>query len=135
MKKSMLATLAMAGFGLWGGQAQAQTMDGKTVFAKNCAACHMATGAGIPGAFPALKANKFVLGDQDAVITTVLKGRGGMPTFAESLDDTQLSLAISYIRTSWGNGAAPVGADQVAKVREQSKSATVIKKEQPTNIH
>ncbi|CDG83696.1 c-type cytochrome [Janthinobacterium agaricidamnosum] len=124
-----LALLAMAQ------SAGAQAMDGKTVFANNCAACHMAGGTGIPGAFPALKANKFVLGDADQVIVTVLKGRGGMPTFAESLDDGQLALAVSYIRGAWGNTGAAVSTEQVAGVRSKSNAAGVVKKEQPTNIH
>ena len=132
MNKSKLIILWSLGAVLPAG---AQTPDGKTVFANNCSACHMVNGAGIPGAFPALKANKFVLGEQDSVITTVLKGRGGMPTFAESLDDASVAAAVSYIRTSWGNTAGSVTTELVATVRSQSKAGVVIKKEQPTNIH
>ena len=130
MKKIILmALLAMAT------HAGAQTLDGKSLFAKNCAACHQASGAGIPGAFPALKANKFVLGDSGAVISTVLKGRGGMPTFATSIDDDKLALVLSYIRQSWGNQAGAVSAQQVQAVRSQSSAGEVVKQEQPTNVH
>lgn len=115
--------------------AGAQALDGKAVFAANCAACHQAAGTGIPGAFPALKANKFVAGDAAAVITTVLKGRGGMPTFADSIDDAQLAAVISYVRTAWGNTAGAVSEDEVKAVRNQSKAGAVIKKDQPTNVH
>jgi mono/diheme cytochrome c family protein len=116
-------------------QAGAQSLDGKSLFAKNCAACHQASGAGIAGAFPALKGNQFVLGDSGAVISTVLKGRGGMPTFATSIDDDKLALVLSYIRQSWGNQAAAVSAQQVQAVRSQSSAGEVVKQEQPTNVH
>src|SRR6266571_9270956 len=115
MKRLVLIAL-LAG----GAQAAAQTVDGKSLFAKNCAACHQATGAGVPGAFPALKGNRFVQGDAGAVITTVLMGRGGMPTFAESIDDAQLAQVISYIRQAWGNQAPAVSAQEVQAVRSHA---------------
>ena len=131
MKKLMLMALMMGALA----PAGAQAPDGKTLFGKNCAACHQATGAGIPGAFPALKGNKFVQGDASEVISTVLKGRAGMPTFAASLDDEQLSLVLSYVRSSWGNKGAAVGAADVQAVRSASNAGAAIKQEQPTNVH
>ncbi len=115
--------------------AHAESMSGKDVFAKNCAACHMATGMGIPGAFPALKNSKLVLGDANAVVSTVLKGRGGMPTFAASLDDDKLAAVVSYVRQSWGNQAAVVTVQDVKTIRSNINASKVVKKEQPTNIH
>jgi cytochrome c6 len=115
--------------------ASAQALDGKATFAQNCAACHQAAGTGIPGAFPALKGNKYVQGDASAVVVTVLKGRGGMPTFAESLNDEQIASAISYIRTSWGNAASAVTTEQVMAVRNQSNAGDTVTKDQPTNVH
>ncbi len=130
MKRWIL--LAMLGLGAHAG---AQTLDGKAVFAANCAACHQATGAGIPGAFPALKGNRFVQGEAGPVITTVLMGRGGMPTFAESVDDAQLAQVISYIRQAWGNRAGPVSAEAVQAVRNHANAGEVVKPEAPTNAH
>jgi cytochrome c6 len=130
MKKLILVALSVLS-----AQAGAQALDGKQIFATNCAACHQATGLGIPGAFPALKGNKFVQGDPTAVMATVLKGRGGMPTFAESLDDANLAAVISYVRSGWGNTASPVTEADVKAVRTATNSVDVEKKEQPTNIH
>jgi cytochrome c6 len=130
MKKIILMVILGAA-----AQAGAQTVDGKTVFAKNCAACHQASGAGIPGAFPALRGNPFVQGDAGTVIATVLKGRAGMPTFATSLDDEKLALVLSYIRQSWGNNAAAISEPDVKTVRDRSSAGEVIKQEQPTNVH
>ena len=101
------------------GSAQAQTAgaDGKTLFAKNCAACHQATGKGIPGAFPALAGNGFVQGAPADVATVLLKGRGGMPDFSGSLDDAEIAQVLSYVRTSWGNSAAPLSQQDVGTLR------------------
>ena len=130
MKRWIVA--AMLGLGA---QAGAQTLDGKAVFAANCAACHQATGAGIPGAFPALKGNRFAQGDADAVIATVLMGRGGMPTFAESIDDAQLAQVISYIRQAWGNQAEPVSPQAVQAVRHKLNASEVVRPDAPANAH
>lgn len=134
MKKTILPALLLAST-ILSAQAGAEALDGKKIFAANCAACHQATGLGIPGAFPALKGNKFAQGDPALVIATVLKGRGGMPTFAESLDDANLAAVISYVRSGWGNTAAPVTEADVKAVRTSSNSAEAEKKETPTNIH
>ena len=132
MKRSIL----MLGLAAAAVQAQAQptAVDGKTVFAKNCAACHQASGAGIPGAFPALKGNTFLQGEADPVIATVLKGRAGMPAFAASLDDVQLAAVLTYARGAWGNKAGTVTAEQAAAVRGAAE-APASTQEKSTIIH
>ena len=110
------AALVLAGC-LSATNAQAQAADGKTLFAKNCAACHQANGKGIPGAFPALAGNAFVQGAPVDVATVLLKGRGGMPDFSGSLDDGEIAQVLSYVRTSWGNSAAPVSEQEVGSQR------------------
>jgi mono/diheme cytochrome c family protein len=127
--KTMILLLALAASSV-----QAQAQDGKTMFAKNCAACHQASGAGIPGAFPALKGNALAQGDPAIVVATVLKGRAGMPAFAASLDDEKLSAIITYVRGAWGNKAGPITTADVASVR-QAASAASVAKETGTIIH
>jgi mono/diheme cytochrome c family protein len=97
--------------------AHADGTDGKNLFAKNCAACHQPTGKGIPGAFPALAGNAFVQGAPGDVATVLLKGRGGMPDFSGSLDDGEIAQVLTYVRSSWGNGAAPVSEQDVGSAR------------------
>lgn len=127
---TVLATaLALAASG-----AQAQAVDGKALFAKNCAACHQATGLGIPGAFPALKGNVFAQGDPAIVIATVLKGRAGMPAFGASIDDEKLGAILSYVRSAWGNKASAVATADVATVRKTASIAPVMH-ETGTIIH
>ena len=97
--------------------AHADNTDGKSLFAKNCAACHQPTGKGIPGAFPALAGNAFVQSQPADVATVLLKGRGGMPDFSGSLDDGEIAQVLTYVRASWGNGAAPVTEQDVGSTR------------------
>jgi mono/diheme cytochrome c family protein len=103
--------------------ALAQSPDGQALFMANCAACHQPTGVGIKGAFPALAGDPFVKGDAELVIATVLQGRGGMPTFKADLDDGQIAAVLTYVRSAWGNGAAPVTPAAVADVRAKGPAA------------
>ena len=118
----MRAALMVLLLGAGAAQAQIAPADGKTIFSKNCAACHQASGAGIPGAFPALKANTFLQGEPDPVIATVLKGRAGMPAFAASLDDAQLATVLTYARSAWGNKAGAISAEQSAAGRNAANA-------------
>jgi len=95
--------------------------DGKALFTKNCAACHQASGKGIPGAFPALAGNKFVQGPSSEVATVLLKGRGGMPDFSPTLADADIAEVLSYVRSAWGNQAAPLTEAEVAALRDTLK--------------
>lgn len=92
-------------------------------FSDNCAACHQLDGKGIEGAFPALAADKFLLGPAAAPIRVVLNGRGGMPSFRGDLSDARIAAALTYARTSWGNKAAAVTAAQVASLRGDAAGA------------
>ncbi|WP_303539860.1 c-type cytochrome [Sphingomonas natans] len=104
--------------------------DGKALFAANCAACHQGAGQGIPGAFPALARNKFVVGDPKLVAATVLNGRGGMPAFRDSLKDDQLAATVSFVRMSWGNKAPAIPPAIFAAVRTGK-----MKTERPMPVH
>ena len=91
--------------------------DGKTLFAKNCAACHQANGRGIPGAFPALDGSALVIGGAAQAAEVLLKGRGGMPDFSGSLDDADIAAVLNYARASWGNRAPPLSGAEIEAQR------------------
>lgn len=112
--RSFAAALALAG-ALPAGALAAPL--GQQVFVDNCAACHQASGAGVPGAFPALNGDKFVTGAPKPVAAVLLNGRGGMPAFRNDLSNSQIAAAISYIRGAWSNKAPPVPDALVAAVR------------------
>ncbi len=86
---------------------------GEQVFNANCAACHQASGEGIPGAFPALVAAPSVLGPQAAQIDILLNGKGaGMPAWKQ-LSDVEIASVITYTRNAWAN--AGTGTDPVVQ--------------------
>lgn len=102
---------------------------GDSLYSANCASCHQANGAGLPGAFPSLVGNAVVLDDDPTEhIHTALFGLSGktidgvdysspMPGFAHLADDV-LAAIINHERTSWGNDGATVTAADVKAVRE-----------------
>jgi mono/diheme cytochrome c family protein len=115
---AIFLALIIAPLPVWAGP------SGQEQFAANCSACHRLTGQGAPGVFPALAGNAFVQQpDPRAVVTVVLKGRGGMPSFKADLDDGQIAAILSYVRSAWGNQASPVAAPLVAAVRAQAPPA------------
>lgn len=84
---------------------------GEKVYASNCAACHQASGKGLPGAFPALDGDKVVLGPKGDQISILLNGQGaGMPAWKQ-LSDVEIASVITYTRAAWGNQAK--GTDPV----------------------
>lgn len=102
---------------------------GQALFTATCAACHQATGEGLPGAFPPLKGNPAV-NDADPTqhIHVVLHGLQGtriggilyaspMPPFGTILSDADVANIINYERRSWGNHGVPATVEQVAAER------------------
>ena len=101
----------------------AQPMSGEALKAKgekayltHCAACHQASGKGLPPTFPALAGSAMLTGDAEAVITQVLKGRNAMPPLGY-LSDADIAAALTYSRQSWGNDASAVQPADVAAAR------------------
>lgn len=103
--------------------------SGQSLFNDNCSACHQRTGLGVKGAFPALAGNKLVQGPPAVVASTVLVGRGGMPSFKSDFNDAQLAAILTYVRSSWGNKAPAITPGQIAAARRQSSAAA-----QPKNL-
>jgi cytochrome c oxidase subunit 2 len=92
---------------------------GGEVYAANCAACHQATGKGMPPAFPPLDGSKLVNGPKAGQIGIVLNGKPGtaMAPFAR-LSDAELAAVITHTRTSWGNKADAVMPAEVKAARK-----------------
>ena len=78
---------------------------GETVYQANCAACHGPTGAGIPGAFPAMTGSPIVLGDPAAHIDIVVNGKAGtaMAAYKGQLNDVDIAAVLTYERNALGN--------------------------------
>jgi len=78
---------------------------GETVYQANCSACHGATGAGIPGAFPAMTGSPVVTGDAAGHFDIVVNGKAGtaMSAFKAQLNDVDIAAVITFERNSFGN--------------------------------
>ncbi len=110
-------------------------VPGKSLFSKNCAACHQATGKGLPGTIPPL-AGSALAANEDATkpIRVVLHGfkgeierngakfNGQMQSWKTNFNDQEIADILTYVRSSFGNAAAPVTADQVKDVRAKTAS-------------
>ena len=73
---------------------------GEKTYGANCAACHQASGKGVPPAFPPLDGSKVATGPKAAHIDTVLNGvtKDGKPTAMvgwKQLSDTDLAAVIT----------------------------------------
>jgi cbb3-type cytochrome c oxidase subunit III len=110
--------------------------DGKQVYSTTCAACHQATGEGVEGTYPPLAGSEWVNGDESKVVRIVLNGvtgpvevagetyNGMMPAWGPVLKDADIAAVLTYVRSSWGNKAAPITEATVAKIRAGTSSRT-----------
>lgn len=102
---------------------------------QNCESCHVDTGAGYPPYLPPLAGNPPVMDpDPASLINIVLNGSSRlivdgtpdayrMPGYRKSLNDQQIADIVSFMRESWGNGAAGVTVEQVAGLRALTEQA------------
>ncbi|MGP1629067.1 MAG: c-type cytochrome [Giesbergeria sp.] len=107
-------------------------VDGKALFAAHCAACHQATGKGLPGVFPPLDGSEWVHGEPRVLANILLHGiegeievegatyKGSMPSF-QQLADSELAGLASYIRSSWSNKGEAVKPDLFEHERKASQ--------------
>lgn len=107
---------------------------GAMLYRTSCSSCHQANGEGLRGAFPPLAGDPVVT-DEDPTrhIEIVLFGMQGeaidgveysaaMPPFSEQLSDEEVAAIINHERTSWGNDAPAVTAEEVHNVRAEGNS-------------
>jgi cytochrome c oxidase subunit 2 len=102
--------------------------QGKVVYEKNCAVCHMASGAGLPPAFPALTGSKITTSPifdadgkylPDSHMDRVLNGVRVMPAWKALLNDTEIAAVITYERNALGNSVGDVVQPSQVKAARQ----------------
>lgn len=121
MKKLLLSAafsaigLSLFSFTLLQDDAMKQSMKrGETVYATNCANCHMAQGEGIPGAIPPLAKSDYLMKDQRRAIRQIIYGAKGEMTVngvkynnempgQNHLTDQEIADVLNYVQNSWGN--------------------------------
>jgi mono/diheme cytochrome c family protein len=108
---------------------------GETLYQRSVT-CHMANGAGVPNAFPPLAGSEYVNGSADRMVAIIMHGLQGPITVNGALynsamlpygtsvpmSDEEVAAVASYVRASWGNTGAAVSAEDVARVRETTRS-------------
>ena len=111
-------------------------VDGAAIFSARCAACHQATGLGLPGVFPPLAGSEWVAGDEKVVVLAVIHGisgsltvkgakyNGAMPPFGPQLTDDEIAGVLSWVRSNFGNTAAAIGGEKVTALRKESEART-----------
>jgi cytochrome c oxidase subunit 2 len=101
---------------------------GKGVYEKNCAVCHQVSGAGLPPAFPALTGSAITLAPifgadgkylKDSHLDRVLNGKGVMPAWKATLNDTEIAAVITYERNALGNTVGDIVQPSQVKAARQ----------------
>lgn len=107
---------------------------GAQTYLDNCAACHRSNGLGYRDTFPQLAHNPALLDeDPSSLISIIINGSRTpmtvsaptgltMPDFGWRLSDEQVAQVASFVRSSWGNHAPAVTAEQVREIRKNSVS-------------
>jgi mono/diheme cytochrome c family protein len=121
-----------------GGGAPAAGGRGEQLYAR-CITCHQADGQGTPGAFPPLAGAEYVTtANVEVPIRIVIHGmegpitvkgvdyNGAMPPYGVGIEmsDAEVADVLTYVRSSWGNSASAITADDVARVRAAPRAAT-----------
>lgn len=96
---------------------------GEAVYLARCSVCHQVSGAGIPGAFPAIKGSAVATGDRSAHIDVIVNGRSGtaMQAFVNQLTEEEIAAVVTYQRNAWGNDTGDlVQASDVNSFKQQT---------------
>ncbi|GAB4048060.1 c-type cytochrome [Spirosoma litoris] len=100
---------------------------GQVIYEQNCLTCHQTNGSGVPNLNPPLRGTDWVLGDKTRLINVLLKGLQGQEIEGDMYDnampahdfltDVQIADVLTYIRSSFGNKADAITADEVKTAR------------------
>jgi mono/diheme cytochrome c family protein len=109
--------------------------QGKEIFLKICAVCHQRDGEGKDGVAPPLLGSEWALTPTGGRLARiVLNGLNGpirvrgrdwnlsMPPWRENLNDDQVSVVLTYIRTQLGdNHASAITPESIAAARKEAR--------------
>jgi mono/diheme cytochrome c family protein len=102
---------------------------GEKLYKDRCSECHGERGEGGGSAYPALVGHRTVTMSSGANLVKVILHGGfppttggnprpyGMPPFGQSLSEAEVAALATFVRSAWGNSAAPVTALEVQRVR------------------
>ncbi|MDE0799485.1 MAG: cytochrome c [Rhodospirillaceae bacterium] len=102
---------------------------GELVYTIHCGTCHLPTGLGDPSIGPQLAGSSIVQAEDPASLINVIIYGAETPTpappsawknmeaFGDKLDDDEIALLSTYLRSNWGNRGGPVTEAHVGKQR------------------
>jgi mono/diheme cytochrome c family protein len=106
---------------------------GAQLYLDNCNTCHHSDGTGALRIFPSLAGSEMVNApDVTSLIHIVLTGSAmpstkiapsalAMPDFAWRMSDQDVADVLSFVRSSWGNQAPSVAANDVGRLRKATE--------------
>lgn len=100
----------------------AAALDGREIYVRDCLACHMTDGRGVPGMNPPLVGSAWVGGPADALVGFVLTGGYGPDVLMARFDylsDAELAALLTYIRADFAGIDTAVSAGEVATMRSR----------------
>ncbi|WP_407074430.1 c-type cytochrome [Psychrobacter sp. CAL346-MNA-CIBAN-0220] len=94
------------------------TTNGKKLYDDSCAGCHMQDGKGAQGAgyYPPLADNS-KMQSKYYIISVVVNGLRGMPSFHSMMNDQQIAAVTQYVHSDLNDFTDTVTADNVAQLR------------------
>ncbi|WP_352339171.1 cytochrome c [Psychrobacter sp. 16-MNA-CIBAN-0192] len=94
------------------------TTNGKKLYDDSCAGCHMQDGKGAQGAgyYPPL-ANNSKMESKYYIISVVVNGLRGMPSFHSMMSDAQIAAVTQYVHSDLNHFTDIVTAANVAQLR------------------
>ena len=94
------------------------TTNGKKLYDDSCAGCHMQKGEGAQGAgyYPPL-ANNSKMQSKYYIISVVINGLRGMPSFHSMMNDEQIAAVTQYVHSDLNNFTDIVTTANVAQLR------------------
>jgi len=94
------------------------TTNGKKLYDDSCAGCHMQKGEGAQGAgyYPPL-ANNSKMQSKYYIISVVINGLRGMPSFHRMMSDEQIAAVTQYVHSNLNNFTDIVTTANVAQLR------------------
>ncbi|HET8754056.1 MAG TPA: cytochrome c [Salinimicrobium sp.] len=109
------------------GSIEASVASGAKIFNNLCATCHMASGEGVPNAFPPLNKSNWLTEKRKAAIHAVKYGLTGPITVngkefnsvmaPMGLNDQEVADVLNYVFQAWDNNVSPpVTKEEVAAV-------------------
>ena len=94
------------------------TINGKKLYDDSCAGCHMQKGEGAQGTgyYPPL-ANNSKMQSKYYIISVVINGLRGMPSFHRMMSDEQIAAVTQYVHSDLNNFTDIVTTANVAQLR------------------